>query len=1096
MIKTIVKRDGRKEAYSAAKLNEWGIWAAKDLDPNIVNWSSVIMRVVSTLPEEVTAKHLQEALIKNCVDRDTYEHQKMAGRLYASSIPKDLYSERVYPDIKDLHKEMIAAGVIVKPNYTASEYKKINKMLRHELDLTYAYYALHQAITRYSLQNRKTGKIYESPQFIYMRVAMQALNSYHEEDRMFKLKELYDLLCERKINIPTPYYSNSLTANPNVASCAVLHCEDTADSIGIMNSLMYNLTTLGAGIGSHSSIRSLGDEVRGGLIKHEGIVPYLKMFGATIKSSKQGCLLSDAEIYVEKRGRICINQYKKGDKILQPSAETPSILVYAEPKKYLVYENQPDSEFFVVNSTNGNIDFEVTAEHRIIYFGYDEQLDEYVERECLAKDFDELVTNLDDNDVIGFPVFVERNLNENSMFHIEYFSKEDLYVTKTSHPSIKNVYCFETESGKFVTRINERNIITGNSRGGSATHYIPFYNPEIITVLNLKNPMTPVAKRVRELDYGICVNKYFLQKAAKNENIYLFSVKDAPHLDAAFYSKQDPMEWGKSVEAFALAHPDKVQEIPAQDVLKEILKQSLEVGRIYLSFIDEMNRHTPYKEPIHSSNLCCFSGSETLLVKVVEGDSEGVHTVTFKELTDEMEKNKNKTFYIRSFNEELQREEYKRITASMLMRKHEKIYRMRYLHNGKEKVLHLTDNHALLTKDGEILEVGKMQTGTELEAGAEYAEFIRLEYLKRGDVYDIEVEDNHNFFIGGIVALNCEISLPNQAFKSYKDLYDEDIDREDMGSVAFCNLAGIVVDNIQSDEEYSRAAYYALLMIDAGIENSELKFPSLNASIRAYRSAGVGILGLAHLMAEKGLSYRSREGKAFMHELAETHAYHLYSAALQLAKERGVAKFMYKTEFPKGWLPIDTYNKNVDEIVPNNLKRDWESLRKEIIETGGIRFTTVGTIPPAESSSVITETTNAIYPTRDLTVVKTSGSTSTRWVAPNATKLKDKYEIVWKIPNKDIIEMYAIFQKFLDQGISCDLWVDRSTVGNVKMSTMMQEVFWMGKYGVKGRYYYNSKTEADLDLNAAIAADVTKAKQENPSTDKDESEAGCEGCTL
>lgn len=75
----------------------------------------------------------------------------------------------------------------------------------------------------------------------------------------------------------------------------------------------------------------------------------------------------------------------------------------------------------------------------------------------------------------------------------------------------------------------------------------------------------------------------------------------------------------------------------------------------------------------------------------------------------------------------------------------------------------------------------------------------------------------------------------------------------------------------------------------------------------------------------------------------------LTKASLQLGKELGNAEWIHKTKYPEGWLPIDTYNKNVDKITPNTLTYDWEGLRQEVIANKGIRNSVLSTMVPSES---------------------------------------------------------------------------------------------------------------------------------------------------
>lgn len=318
-----------------------------------------------------------------------------------------------------------------------------------------------------------------------------------------------------------------------------------------------------------------------------------------------------------------------------------------------------------------------------------------------------------------------------------------------------------------------------------------------------------------------------------------------------------------------------------------------------------------------------------------------------------------------------------------------------------------------------------------------------------------------------------EISLPNSGYKRMQDLYSSE--DHGNGEIALCSLAGINVDKIGTEEEYELAMKYALRMIDTVIDLGDYPLPHLEVTAKARRSAGIGIIGLAHYMAERGLSYSSQRGLDEIHRVQERHYYYALKASLELSKERGLAKWMHKTKWPKGWLPLDTYNKNVDKLTQVPLQYDWESLRQEIIQNGGIRNSVLVATMPSESSSLASETTNSVYPIRDLTLIKGDASKITYWAAPNGEELKDKYEFAWDIPTQDMIKVYGVLQKFHDQGISADLWADVSK-GKVSSTDMLKDFFSMVSAGMKSRYYQNTLT--------------TRGVQETSS------EEDCESCTL
>ncbi|MFY9180337.1 MAG: hypothetical protein WAO12_11255, partial [Venatoribacter sp.] len=297
------------------------------------------------------------------------------------------------------------------------------------------------------------------------------------------------------------------------------------------------------------------------------------------------------------------------------------------------------------------------------------------------------------------------------------------------------------------------------------------------------------------------------------------------------------------------------------------------------------------------------------------------------------------------------------------------------------------------------------------------------------------------------------------------------------GEVATCNLAGIVVSNIDNDEQYAEVAYYALLMIDKCIHLAHYELPHIGFTSKARMNAGVGILGLAHSMARAKQLYTTVEGKRFIHQVAERHFYYLAKASLQLGKELGNAPWMHKTKWPEGWLPLDTYNKNVDSIAAVENLYDWETLRAEIIANGGIRNSTLAAHMPTETSANSSGTTNGLYPIRELTMIKTDNQRVNYWAAPEGDTLAQWYQSAWDIPTQDLCEMYALVQKWTDQGISGDFY--RKVIGDthIESTELIKDYLQRVKLGLKTKYYMNQKTSNGMKAVANI-------------------EENCESCTL
>ena len=333
-----------------------------------------------------------------------------------------------------------------------------------------------------------------------------------------------------------------------------------------------------------------------------------------------------------------------------------------------------------------------------------------------------------------------------------------------------------------------------------------------------------------------------------------------------------------------------------------------------------------------------------------------------------------------------------------------------------------------------------------------------------------KITPSHRIHSSNLCQEIFEIQAP---YFSMMDLYStEDHGR---GEIAMCNLAAIPIENIGDDEEkYAEVAYYALKMIDYTILEGKYPFPHLEFTAKQRMNAGVGIMGLATHMARKGLTWTSIEGKKEIHRVFERHMYHLIQASIKISKERGLAPWMHKTKWPEGWTPMATYNRGVDTITDFENVYDWDAVSQQLIENGGLAHSTLAAMMPGESSSKALGSTNSVYPIRSTVITKTDGENNIlRWAAVDGDLLEDAYQSAWDIPTKDMIQCYGIMQKWIDHGISADLY-RRFAPGEVSVpeEEIVQTFLWMVMYGMKSRYYTNNlrpKTKDMADSKSLVA---------------------------
>lgn len=333
-----------------------------------------------------------------------------------------------------------------------------------------------------------------------------------------------------------------------------------------------------------------------------------------------------------------------------------------------------------------------------------------------------------------------------------------------------------------------------------------------------------------------------------------------------------------------------------------------------------------------------------------------------------------------------------------------------------------------------------------------------------------------------------EVLLPTSFLKDVESLYFIPPHEEYMsGEVALCFLASVVAGRMPEKngelchESYYKTAYEACKFTDNTIEQSTYPFALVEKTAKARRSIGIGLTDVAHYMARKGLRYDSVEGRNALHRLAELHSYSLHRASVQLAKERGKCEWFGKTKYSDDtpWLPIDTYAKELDQYHTQPLLCDWEGLRKDI-KKYGTRFSVHEAFMPVESSSLFTASTNSLYPIRDKKIFKKSPKGTVYFEAPGIEEFGDNYQSAYSISTKDMLIVYAIFQKFAGQGISADFYQVLTDGSKISMKDQYETLFLSAKLGIKTWYYLNSLTNSVDDKKAV----------------EKEDDNACDACTL
>ena len=902
---TVQKRSGTIENLNLDKIHKMVDEACEGLAG--VSASQVEMNSGIQFYSGITTEEIQEILIRSASDLislDNPNYQFVAARLLLFALRKQVFHKNIWKEgMPSIYDVALYNSTILKvydeeilDKYTDEDWTRINSWIDHDRDYIFSYAGLRQVVDKYLVQDRSNGEIFETPQYMYMMIALTLFSEYPLSSRLDYVRRYYNAISKHKINIPTPIMAGVRTPLRQFASCVLVDTDDTLDSIFSSDMAIGRYVAQRAGIGINAGrIRGVLSKIRGGEVQHTGVVPFLKKFESTV--------------------RCC------------------------------------------------------------------------------------------------------------------------------------------TQNG---------------IRGGSATVHFPIWHQEIEDILVLKNNKGTQDNRVRKLDYSIQISKLFYERFIQDGEITLFSPHDVPGLYDSFgLSNFDDLYVSYENDPTIPKKTFKIQEL-----ILNLLKERAETGRIYIMNIDHCNTHSSFLDKVYMSNLC-VSGDSKIRIKYPEsvGDEYSIwywnvleKEIKIEDLEDYIIMRDCQMSYdkvsdddpcehvpqieVLSYNIESNQKEWKPIIAFAETSPKAKVMKITDEESGKSIVV--TPEHKVFTKNRGYVMAKDLTETDELVFIDGYSTKIIVEYLEEEiPVYDITVEGTHNFFANNILVHNCqEITLPTEPIQHI----------DGAGEIALCILSAINVGKLKNLDELEELCDLSVRSLEELIDYQEYPVKAAEISTINRRSLGIGYIGLAHYLAKHGEHYENSNAWKLVHDLTEAFQYYLLKSSNELAKEKGACGYFHRTKYSQGILPIDTYKQDVDELVPNKLNYDWETLRTEI-QAHGLRHSTLSAQMPSESSSVVSNETNGIEPPRDYLSIKKSKKGPLKQIVPSYQTLKNNYTLLWDMPNNTgYINIVAVMQKFFDQAISGNWSYNPENYADneVPVSVMAQDFLNTYKYGWKTSYYQNT----------------------------------------
>ena len=378
------------------------------------------------------------------------------------------------------------------------------------------------------------------------------------------------------------------------------------------------------------------------------------------------------------------------------------------------------------------------------------------------------------------------------------------------------------------------------------------------------------------------------------------------------------------------------------------------------------------------------------------------------------------------------------------------------------------------------------------------AQVLFMDLLKEraetGRIYIMNIDhcNTHSSFKDKVYMSNLcqEITLPTTPIKH--------IDDPD-GEIALCILSAINLGLIKDKEELEDLCDLSVRALEEVIDYQEYPVEAAKQSTLSRRSLGIGYIGLAHFLAKNKVKYDDKEAWKLVDEITEAFQYYLLKASNKLAQERGACEYFDKTKYSDGILPIDSYKKDVDDLVNRKLSYDWTTLRKDIKESG-LRHSTLSAQMPSESSSVVSNATNGVEPPRDFLSIKKSKKGTLKQIVPDYNRLKNFYTLLWDMKsNEGYINSISIMQKYFDQAISGNWSYNPENYkdGEVPVSVMANDLLTTYKLGWKTSYYQNTyDAKADVEEPTHSVGWHDDVKETKEVIINEEDEESCEACVI
>lgn len=1034
----MTKRNGSKEPFNHAKLRKWVTYVIRNSEDQVEKEYELLSKVIPRLVDGVSTTDINDTIIQVCLDKEQVEWSRIAAEVERANIYKTQSNTLgiMHPEAIDFYDFMEIMSDLgywkhwVDDVALFEKRELINEWYTELEALDLEFPTVKQFIDKYAIKENEEA--IETPAQAVLSIA---ISLHGVTDLAYRTAKAVML---SKLNLPTPVNTGCRDGNFDTISCSVIEANDTVDSLEVAEHLASKMTSKKAGIGITLNTRSKGDPVKEGRIAHLGKAPLYKSIEASVKKFTQLARGGSATMTLK-----CID---------------------------------PDIESMLLWKTQ-RIDLSQRIDKIDYSFAYND-------------DFVRAVINNDD----WYLFSIEEAPEVHEAFHREDYMDfvQDALLDGKKHVKVKalkvliafiqarwetgRVYCINlsraNEHTPFMDIITQSNLCVA---------------PETTVLTDVGHiPIAELENQKVNVWNGSEYSEVTVRKTGSNQKLITVDTDSGFSLDCTEYHK-----FYKPV-----GYSGKVEEVRAKDLVPgdKLIKLDtpLITGGVELDLAYENGYFSADGCVTKNGDRLYFYGKKKYTVypfinkEFAYGESEN-------ESCDRIQlylKNLQDKFFVPSNNYSVtsrlqwlagymdgdgciyRNGENEQLVGSSVEKEFLlDVQRMLQTLGIQAKVTEVKGSKGVkkLPKNDGTGEHGEYNckqlyriiiTSTGLfklkqlgfktnrivwegkKPQREASRFIKVTAVKDtgrvDDTFCFNEPKKHLGVFNGILTGQClEIALPTKGFVDMHDIYRNYISE---GEIAYCSLAALNVAKI-SNEEYFEMADIALRTVEAMmVKASECALTdSVKHNLLRRRSVGIGVTGLASRLYQEGLDYDgSKESLDFVESLAELHYYSLLKASQDMVED-GTCPPVEGVDL--NWLPIDTMHGYRFPTM------DWE------IRRGKPRgHSVLVALMPTESSSVFSNATNGIYPSRQRVIYKSARRGKVQFISEHfieGTHLK-----AWDV---DMIPYYQAFQNYTDQAISCDYYTDFTKYDNKKIP-LIETINWFVRQalaGIKTAYYQN-----------------------------------------